>query len=150
MAPNAYSEEKATEILRLLGEGEGLVAICRAEGMPTPGTVRGWALDDDPPGFAARYARARELQAEKWADEIIEESDAADDHETAAVAKVRIDARKWIASKLLPKRFGDKLDVTSAGERLPAPAGLDLSRLSAETLRRLADELGGEGEDDAG
>ena len=148
MGVSAYSEEKAAEILRRLGEGEGLLAICRGDGMPSEGTVRSWALDDDPPGFAARYARARELQAEKWADQIVDVADAAADHETAAVAKVRIDARKWIASKLLPRRFGDKLDVTSAGERLPAPASLDLSRLSAETLRRLADELGGEGGDE--
>lgn len=39
----------------------------------------------------------------------------------ASMARVEIDARKWFASKFLPKRYGDKLDVTSDGKAMPAP-----------------------------
>ncbi len=54
----------------------------------------------------ARYARARGEQADFYADEIITIADTEPD---AAIARVRIDARKWAASKLRPKVYGDKV-----------------------------------------
>jgi hypothetical protein len=33
--------------------------------------------------------------------------------------RLRVDARKWLLSKMLPKKYGDKLDVTSDGEKMP-------------------------------
>jgi hypothetical protein len=50
----------------------------------------------------------------------------------AQMARVEIDARKWFASKFLPKRYGDKLDMTSGGERL----GVGISAEQAEQLIR--------------
>ncbi|AGG31951.1 hypothetical protein MU9_2906 [Morganella morganii subsp. morganii KT] len=69
-----------------------------------------------------QYARAREIQAELLAEEIIEIADDSsgdvivdDDgkeqtnHERVARSRLRVDARKWYASKLAPKRYGDRI-----------------------------------------
>ncbi len=64
----------------------------------------------------AQYARAREEQADFYADEIVTIADTEPD---AATARVRVDARKWVASKLKPKRYGDKLALGGADD-LPA------------------------------
>ncbi|MRT15310.1 hypothetical protein GJV07_24135 [Enterobacteriaceae bacterium RIT711] len=69
-----------------------------------------------------QYARAREVQAEILAEEIIEIADDSsgdvfvdDDgreqtnHERVARSRLRVDARKWYASKLAPKRYGDRI-----------------------------------------
>ena len=63
----------------------------------------------DHDGFAARYARARQCQAEAWSDEIIKISQERDTDPNDR--RVIIDAKKWLMSKLAPKRYGDKLTV---------------------------------------
>lgn len=71
--------------------------------MPAESTVRLWATEDRE-GFAAHYARAREGQADHYADEIIRIADEAED---AQIGRLRVDARKWVASKLAPKKYGE-------------------------------------------
>lgn len=78
--------------------------------MPHIDTVRGWLGARD--GFSAQYARAREEQADGFADEIIEIADTTDDPQKA---KLQIDARKWKASKLAPKKYGDKQQLEHSG-----------------------------------
>ena len=78
--------------------------------MPTAKTVRQWRGKDDE--FSALYAHAREDQAEHFADEIVEIADIETD---SSKARNRIDARKWAASKLAPKKYGDKLQHTGDG-----------------------------------
>jgi len=110
-----YTPEIAHEILERLEEGESLASICAREGMPTEGGVRYWAQTDHD-GFAAKYAQARARGLERHSDEIIAIADTAIDAESASAARVRIDARKWILSKLLPKQYGDRLDLNHSGE----------------------------------
>lgn len=125
--------ELETTILNRLAEGESLRGICKSEGMPTEGAVRKW-VREDPDGFGTHYARARELGYEALADEILDIADDNNsdtrktedghempDHEWMARARLRVDTRKWLLSKMLPKVFGDKLDVTSDGKELAAP-----------------------------
>lgn len=99
--------------------------------MPPERTIYGWlAAHED---FQQNYARARERQADKLAAEIIEIADDAsgdtvtrtnDDgseyevanHEWIARSRLRVDARKWAASKLAPKKYGDKIEATHTGE----------------------------------
>jgi len=72
----AYSELIATEIITRVSNGETLRAICRShDEFPDESTVRQW-YSENVKGFAPRYARAREAQAEAWSDEIIEVADA--------------------------------------------------------------------------
>ncbi len=136
--PVRYSPELADEICRRLAEGQSLNAICQGDDMPVESAVRAWALENVD-GFAARYARARELQAHFLADEIIRISDEADlepvpgggklaedgapeepsefrmDATAVARNRLRVDSRKWYLSKVLPKVYGDKLALEHSG-----------------------------------
>lgn len=101
--------------------------ICSADEMPPESTVRGW-VNDDVHGFSAQYAHARNMGMDALADEIL---DIADDGRNDVVkemnsageivervnfdhinrSKLRVDARKWLMSKIAPKKYGDKIEV---------------------------------------
>lgn len=108
-----FSQEIFDKICERIASGESLRKICKDEKMPNITTVWHWLNNDE--NLDKQYARAREEQAETLADEITEISDAEmpvgidGKIDAAAVnqARLKIDARKWIASKLKPKRFGD-------------------------------------------
>jgi hypothetical protein len=110
----AYSEEEVAEakarICREIAEGESLRKICSADDIPSSELVRQWLIEDVT--FLANYTRAREEQADFHADEIIEIADTEPDPNKA---RVRIDARKWKASKMQPKKYGDKIDLNHSG-----------------------------------
>ncbi len=72
--PRKYSEEMAAEICERLAAGEALIKITRDPHLPFHSTVYSWVIDDLE-GFASRYARAREIQAEMIAEEIESISD---------------------------------------------------------------------------
>jgi hypothetical protein len=110
--PGIYSPEIAAEICERMAMGESLRSICRAEGMPAEVTVRGWAIEDRE-GFLAQYAMASQTRMDCLADEILEIADNASSEDVQA-ARLRIDTRKWLMSKIAPKRLGDKLDLTHA------------------------------------
>jgi len=94
-------------------------------------TVRNWIADDEEIGNL--YARAKEDQADFIAEEMIDIADdgrndymesVSDDGKSAFKmngenvqrSRLRLDTRKWLASKLRPKKYGDKLDLTSDGK----------------------------------
>lgn len=129
--PCTYSAEIAEEICRRLAEGATLREVCRDEGMPPESTVRLWALDDRD-GFAAQYARAREIGYFSMADELLEVADDARNDwmerngeedagwqangEHIQRSRLRVDTRKWMLSKALPKVFGDKVTQEHVGD----------------------------------
>lgn len=100
--------------------------VCRDEHMPPESTVREWVTDDRN-GFAAQYARARDIGLDAIADEIIEIVDeepgttdmGATDSGRVADKRLRFDARRWYLSKLAPKKYGDKLAVGGADDLPP-------------------------------
>ncbi|MEJ0093802.1 MAG: hypothetical protein WDN46_10265 [Methylocella sp.] len=101
--PSTYSEAIVEHICAELINGRSLRQICIDEGMP----VRWLERYDD---FAAKYARARELQADFMDDKILELADNC----TAATARadrVKLAAYQWRASKLKPKKYGDKVEL---------------------------------------
>ena len=108
--PSKFTEELAREILRRIEDGEALHVICRDAHMPLTSVAWSWLNQNE--GISERYARAREKQAERYAAEIVEIADTCDD---PAKARLQIDARKWYASKVAPKKFGERLDVEHAG-----------------------------------
>ena len=125
--PSQFSQETADAICDRLGVGESLRSICRDDEMPALSTVFKWL--NQQPAFADQYARAREEQAEALADEIVaiaDEADVAVKHEGEEVRlaldatgvarnRLRVDARKWAASKLKPKKYGDKIQTEHSG-----------------------------------
>ena len=104
--PVRYSDEIAETICERLRTGETLTSICKSESLPTESAVREWASEDTP--FAAQYARARELGYQKMADDISDIDDEAGDPHRS---RLRVDTRKWLLSKALPKIYGDRLEV---------------------------------------
>ena len=118
--PVPYSEEIGDIICERLRNGETLTGICKAEGMPDESTVRQWAanLDHD---FYPQYARARELGYHKMADDLLEiangieqvasKADAATANAQVQRDRLKVDTRKWLLSKALPKIYGDRLEV---------------------------------------
>lgn len=122
--PTAYTKELGDLICDRLADGMTLLEVCR---MPDVGvmdsTVRRWAQDVDSP-FSAQYAKAREIGYLKMADELLAIADDGcnDTYETEdgrevtnadviARSRLRVDTRKWLLSKALPKIYGDKLEL---------------------------------------
>lgn len=114
-----FTQDKADAILAGLAEGKSLRAVCREDGMPSATTVLDWA--EEKPEFGEQYTRVRARSYQMLADEIIEISDDGDsladkmDPERVARSRLRVDSRKWMLSKMLPKVYGDKLDLNHSG-----------------------------------
>jgi hypothetical protein len=123
--PTKFSDTTAKAICLRIMEGESLRTICRDQKMPARSTVHGWLFEHE--AFSDQYARAREVQADTLFDESLEIADDEDgdfiadregDREIVrgnGVAvqrdRLRVDTRKWMAGKLRPKKYGDKVDI---------------------------------------
>jgi len=76
-----------------------------------------WATLDADDSLRKRYTRAKEIQAENLAEEIVAISDGIEGGEKDVNRdRLRVESRKWVAAKLLPKKYGDRMDVTSGNE----------------------------------
>ena len=107
--PSKY-EASVDQICEGIAEGKSLVTILKKRGMPSYTRVMVWLQENEE--FRDRYARAREHQADYMADEILAISDQAakvKDSVSIQAARLRIDTRKWVASKLKPKKYGDRM-----------------------------------------
>jgi hypothetical protein len=130
--PTIYTNDLAERICTELCTGRTLKDVCRDDGMPAESTVRHWAQEDRE-SFTARYRLAREIGYHAMADEILDIADDARndwvarrkangegepmlDHEHVSRAKLRIDVRRWLLSKALPKIYGDRLDFKASHE----------------------------------
>ncbi|NUB28535.1 hypothetical protein GAY30_27300 [Azospirillum brasilense] len=106
----AYDEQAVAAILGAVSGGTSLRRACTAQGIDHSTFLR-WVRDDEPVGLANQYARAREQQAHALADGIV---DIAMDETAKAdpnLLRVRLDAAKWAAARILPKVYGDRIDV---------------------------------------
>lgn len=119
--PSDFTQELADEICARLADGDSLRTVCNSEDMPDKSTVFRWIRQNEI--FRDQYARAKQESADAFVEEI---SDLADDEPRyttnkwgadvvdngyESYRKTRIDTRKWLASKLKPKRYGDKLEL---------------------------------------
>lgn len=105
-----FTDQIGDIICERLADGESLRTICTDADMPAKSTVFRWLTENT--NFQDQYTRARESQADHYADEIVDIADASED---AGLARVQIDARKWVAGKLRPKVYGDKVDLAHSG-----------------------------------
>lgn len=108
--PCDYTSEVAAAICSRLSAGQSLVRICADADMPHRDTVYAWLGRF--PEFSDRYARAREEQADHYADEIIAIADGEGDTNDK---RLRVDARKWIACKLKPRTYGERTSHEHSG-----------------------------------
>jgi hypothetical protein len=116
-APFAWTPEIEAEIFDRMIGGESIRTICgvaRDSFLPCERTFYKRASTDAE--FAQHYARAREAQGHREAEEIREIADTATPDDVH-VARLRIDARKWRAGKLAPKVYGDKQVIEGPGPK---------------------------------
>lgn len=128
--PSDFTPEIANEICERLAKGESLRTITGADRddfMPSETTVRRWLAgeEDWSAEFRRQYAHARDCQADHYAEEIIAIADCTDVPLSRVDAPVpprdpqrdrlRIDARKWYASKLAPKKYGERQTIEHEG-----------------------------------
>ncbi len=128
---STYTEQIAEQICEMLASGLSLRAICQEPQFPPESTVRLWVIKDEGPGFAAQYARARDIGLDCLNDRLLEIA------ETPIVAqktvqkpdggieittgdavdrsRLAVDAMKWRLSKMAPKKYGDRLEI--AGDK---------------------------------
>ena len=129
-------------------QGESIMEICgvdRDDFLPSETTFyKRLSLD---PEFAQEYARARVAQGHREADEIRTIADNAT-NEDVQIARLRIDARKWRASKMAPKVYGEKTAHEFSGPDGGPIQTVDMSKLSTEALAEIV--AASDGQSDAG
>jgi len=148
--PSTYTQDIADEICAGLAEGKSLRTVCSANHLPCVKTVFNWFRTKD--GFLQQYTRAKEESADALTDEMLDiADDGTNDWATQQLgedgpevevlnkehiqrSKLRIETRKWLASKLKPKRYGDKTTTEHTGN-------LGLTDMSEDALDAKLAEL---------
>jgi len=147
--PCSYTKAVADEICARLASGETILQMCKKNAhLPSERTVYMWLFDEDKAEFLQKYEKARAVQAERMAEEL---ADIADDGKNDYMerlsangedvggwavngehiqrSRLRVDTRKWIAARLLPKKYGDRIQNEHSGK-------LDIS---IENIQNLSD-----------
>jgi hypothetical protein len=147
------SADVKASICRRISEGESLRQIIQDDGMPASSTVFKWLSEDQ--AFSEQYARARELQADAIFDDILaiaddghndwmkrnhgEDESWVENGEAMRRSQLRIDARKWMAGKLQPKKYGDKVTTDLNLRADESISGL-LTRIAASGSRLMPED----------
>lgn len=115
--PSSYTQEMADEICAELSIGKSLRTVCAASDRPAIATIFNWFRNY--PEFLAQYEKAKAESADMLIEDMQDIADniAGDTQRD----RLRVDTRKWVASKLKPKKYGEKMDLTSDGKQLPIP-----------------------------
>jgi hypothetical protein len=136
-----FDQAIADVICDRLTNGESLRSIALDDAMPAASTVYKWLSQNEQ--FADQYAHAREAQADTLADEIVDIADDGSNDwmerelesgktievvnaEHIARSRLRVDARKWVAAKLKPKKYGDRQLIGSDPDN-PLPPGFSVN-----------------------
>ena len=134
--PTKYSLELSDRICEMLARGKSMRTVAKEDWSPSIATMFMWLRTNDK--FSEQYEKAKEESADALVEEMLDIADDGSNDYMESIGKdgktytkinaehvqrsrLRVDARKWISSKLKPKRYGDKLDVTSDGKALPTP-----------------------------
>lgn len=130
--PLAYTQDIADRICEQIATtSQSLRTICLNDDFPSVATILNW-LKEDTEGFLAQYTRAKEMQADYLAEEMLDIADdgsndfmtivkgdkeyTVENKEFTNRSRLRVDTRKWIASKLKPKKYGDKVQNEITGK----------------------------------
>lgn len=125
--PSIYNQELADRICSEIIEGYSLRTVCKPDEMPCVASVLKWLREK--PDFLLQYEKAKEEQADALAEEMLDIADDGSNDwmtktgkdgesigwmvngEHVQRSRLRLDTRKWIASKLKPKKYGDKIQA---------------------------------------
>lgn len=156
---STYTTELADEICERIASGETLRAICRESHMPTWVTVYAWRKAN--PQFSERLALARELGGDAIAEETLEIADTpqvgerTEDSDTGSKTvredmlghrKLQVDTRLKLLAVWFPRKFGQRIDVTTGNESLnmtPEERAAKLAALAASAARRKTEQEDG-------
>lgn len=129
--PSIMTEEMREAICDAIAEGKTVREICAADDMPAERTIYATLARDE--AFVQQYARAKAVQADRMAEELLEISDDASNDwmernakegeesgwtlngEHVQRSRLRVDSRKWLMSKMAPKKYGEKIQHTGDG-----------------------------------
>jgi hypothetical protein len=148
--PSDYTQETADRICAQLAEGKSLRTICKADDLPSTQTVYAWLRTHAE--FLAQYTRAKEDSADAFAEEMLDIADEASNDwmevhdkdnpgyrfngEHVNRSRLRVDTRKWIASKLKPKKYGERVQAELTGKDGGPIETADMTEV--EIARRIA------------
>ncbi len=135
--PTDYTQELADQICEQLALGISMRTVSRDESLPAMSTMFKWLREHKE--FSEQYEKAKQESTDAMAEDILDIADNGTndwmerenkDGSTYEVvnndviqrSRLRVDTRKWLMAKMKPKKYGDKLDVTSGGEKIvPIP-----------------------------
>ncbi len=150
--PLAYKQAIADIICERIADGHSLREICSEDNMPAKSTVFRWLLLK--PDFSDQYALAREAQADTLFDEILNIADDGsndwmerkgddgtalgwkENGEALRRSQLRVDARKWMAGKLRPKKYGEKVTLAGDAENPIGPQVIQIVAASPKPAKR--------------
>lgn len=130
--PSIYTEELSANICSQISSGLSLRTICKADDMPSVATIFLWIGNNTK--FLEQYEKAKKEQADALAEEMLDIADDGTndwmeklDKDSKSIgwqvngehvqrSRLRLDTRKWIASKLKPKKYGEKVELTGDPE----------------------------------
>lgn len=116
--PTKYTKDLANKICEQVSK-QSLRKTVKDKDIPSMTTILRWLSDEDKKEFRLQYEEACNVRTESMFEEINEIAD----NKKGEVQRdrLRVDTRKWYLSKMKPKKYGDKLDLTSDGKKLPTP-----------------------------
>ena len=133
----AYSKEQIESIFKeicnqISEEGKSIRKVLLQEDMPKSEVFYKW-LDEDEEK-SKQYARACSKRADVIFEEIVtiadkqgkdvivtEDGKEITNHNVVNRSRLMVDARKWVVSKMNPRKYGDKVDITSGGKKIKDP-----------------------------
>lgn len=154
--PSKFSRDLADEICKRIALGESLRSVCESSQMPDKVTVLRWLSSNSFPEFCTQYTKARQSSLEVMADDLNDIADTGandwmernDPKNPGYIAngehinrsRLRIDTRKWIMSKLAPKKYGERVELAGDPESpLVQPIDeIEIARIVAFLLTRAA------------
>jgi hypothetical protein len=142
----AYSQQQKDNIFEIVFteiiNGRAVRNILKDEGMPPAVTFFDWLSKDEEK--SKQYARAIELRAELKFESIEQDylEEPQRDPDTGRIdtgwvqlQRLKIDAKKWELSKMHAKKFGDKVDVTTQGEKINQPQAIQIEIVKADEAK---------------
>jgi len=130
--PTEFTQELAAEICERLSKGETLrTIIASSPHIPSRTSIYRWIQSNE--SFRNQYSQARAEQADYYAELIVDESYSSHD---AGIGRLRVDALKWAASKMAPKKYGEKIEIETA-QPLTLAFQLPTRKIELEENQRL-------------
>lgn len=124
--PTLYTDDLVNIICDRLSDGMSLRTVCRSDDMPCKATVLDWIKNKE--GFLDQYTRAKTESADALVDEMLDIADDATNDwmidnirgeeapgyklmgEHINRSRLRLDTRKWIAARMQPKKYGERIE----------------------------------------